>query len=312
MPAVSVIIPVYNMEKYLEECIRSLTGQTLPELELIFVDDGSTDACPQILEKYRAEYPGRIRIITQKNAGQGSARNAGLKTACGEYVGFVDADDYVDRRMYAAMYTRARSEDLDLVECDFHYISEDGQEKKTYESAAPWNKLIRRELLLQQEILFPEGYIYEDTSFYLKLLPYVRRRAKMMGVYVYHRDRGDSTMNGNKSQRVENIFPVLQDALDFYKKKGLMEAYGKKLEYFCTRVLLCSSLGRISRIPDRRLRRELQKKTFDFLQQNFPEYRKNPYLGNGIRAWYLRLATPGLCRLCNGTLGRCRPGGIPG
>lgn len=178
MPAVSVIVPVYNTEKYLEECIRSLTEQTLFSLELIFVDDGSTDASPKILERYRARDPEHIRVITQKNAGQGKARNVGLAAATGEYVGFVDSDDYVDRRMYAAMYTRAGSEELDLVECDFHYLEEDGREKRSYGSAAPWNKLIRRRLLTDNDIWFPEGYIYEDTSFYLKLRPFVKNRRK--------------------------------------------------------------------------------------------------------------------------------------
>lgn len=312
MQTVSVIVPVYNTENYLEQCIQSLVEQTLPQMELIFVDDGSTDASPLILKKYQEQYPEKVRIITQKNAGQGSARNAGLQAACGEYIGFLDADDYADRRMYAAMYTRARTDRLDLVECDFHYLGEDGTEKRIYESAAPWNKLIRRELLTQQQIVFPEGYIYEDTAFYLKLLPYVKKRAKMLGVYVYHRDRGDSTMNNHKSVRVGNIFPVLQDALDFYQEKNLMETHGKKLEYFCTRILLCSSLGRISRISDRKLRRKLQDQTFAFLRQNFPEYRKNPYLGNGMRAWYLRMATPGICRLSAGILGKCKPGELPG
>ena len=143
MPAVSVIVPVYNMEKYLEECIRSLAEQTLPDIELIFVDDGSVDASPRILEAYRTKYPERIRVITRPNGGQGSARNAGIRAARGEYVGFVDSDDYVDRRMYAAMYTKASSDDLDLVECDFHYLEENGREKRSYGSAAPWNKLIR-------------------------------------------------------------------------------------------------------------------------------------------------------------------------
>ena len=157
MSAVSVIVPVYNTEKYLEECIRSLTEQTLSSLELIFVDDGSTDASPKILERYRARDPEHIRVITQKNAGQGKARNVGLAAATGEYVGFVDSDDYVDRRMYAAMYTRAGSEELDLVECDFHYLEEDGREKRSYGSAAPWNKLIRRRLLTDNDIWFPES-----------------------------------------------------------------------------------------------------------------------------------------------------------
>ena len=155
MPAVSVIVPVYNTEKYLEECVRSLVEQTLSDMELIFVDDGSTDASPQILENYRSRYPERILVITRENGGQGMARNVGLSVATGEYVGFVDSDDYVDRRMYAAMYTRAKSEDLDLVECDFHYLSEEGKEQRAYGSAAPWNKLIRRRLLTDNDIILP-------------------------------------------------------------------------------------------------------------------------------------------------------------
>ena len=182
----------------------------------------------------------------------------------------------------------------------------------SYGSAAPWNKLIRRRLLTDNDIWFPEGYIYEDTSFYLKLRPFVKKQAKMLGVYVYHRDRGDSTMNDNKSRRVGNIFPVLQDACRFYREKELMDTYGKELEYFCTRILLCSSMGRISRVRDRKLRKSLREETFVFLRENFPEYRKNPYLGNGLKGRYLRIATPTLCGICGGTIGRCRPGGLPG
>ena len=111
----------------------------------------------------------------------------------------------------------------------------------------------------------------------------MKKQAKMLGVYVYHRDRGDSTMNDNKSRRVGNIFPVLQDACRFYREKELMDTYGKELEYFCTRILLCSSMGRISRVRDRKLRKSLREDTFVFLRENFPEYRKNPYLGNGLK-----------------------------
>ena len=308
MPAVSVIVPVYNTEKYLEECIRSLTEQTLSSLELIFVDDGSTDASPKILERYRARDPEHIRVITQKNAGQGKARNVGLAAATGEYVGFVDSDDYVDRRMYAAMYTRAGSEELDLVECDFHYLEEDGREKRSYGSAAPWNKLIRRRLLTDNDIWFPEGYIYEDTSFYLKLRPFVKKQAKMLGVYVYHRDRGDSTMNDNKSRRVGNIFPVLQDACRFYREKELMDTYGIFL--YEDPVVQFHGADFQSAGPEAA---EISAgRDFCVPSGKFPEYRKNPYLGNGLKGRYLRIATPALCGICGGTIGRCRPGGLPG
>ena len=166
------------------------------------------------------------------------------------------------------------------------------------------------------QVKITEGVLEEECSemlsTFFKELREKKKQAKMLGVYVYHRDRGDSTMNDNKSRRVGNIFPVLQDACRFYREKELMDTYGKELEYFCTRILLCSSMGRISRVRDRKLRKSLREETFVFLRENFPEYRKNPYLGNGLKGRYLRIATPALCGICGGNIGRCRPGGLPG
>ena len=330
MPTISVIVPVYNTEKYLRRCLESLVHQTLKDLEILVVDDGSTDRSPEILSEFENNYPGRVRVIRKENGGQASARNLGIRECSGDYVGFVDSDDYVDTAMYEEMLRAALADNCDMVECSYHYLQEkDGQQKelatrgniRQYRDrkdmfidpmTCPWNKLIRRRLLTDNDIWFPEGYIYEDTSFYLKLRPFVKKQAKMLGVYVYHRDRGDSTMNDNKSRRVGNIFPVLQDACRFYREKELMDTYGKELEYFCTRILLCSSMGRISRVRDRKLRKSLREETFVFLRENFPEYRKNPYLGNGLKGRYLRIATPALCGICGGTIGRCRPGGLPG
>ena len=166
------------------------------------------------------------------------------------------------------------------------------------------------------QVKITQGVLEEECSemlsTFFKELREKKKQAKMLGVYVYHRDRGDSTMNDNKSRRVGNIFPVLQDACRFYREKELMDTYGKELEYFCTRILLCSSMGRISKVRDRKLRKSLREETFVFLRENFPEYRKNPYLGNGLKGRYLRIATPALCGICGGTIGRCRPGGLPG
>ena len=97
---VSVCIPVYNMEKYIEDCIKSLVNQTLKEIELIFVNDGSTDNSLNILNEYKKQYPDIIKVISQENKGLGGARNKGLELASGEYIGFVDADDFVEPNMY--------------------------------------------------------------------------------------------------------------------------------------------------------------------------------------------------------------------
>ncbi len=119
-------------------------------------------------------------------------------------------------------------------------------------------------------------------------------------------------MNDNKSRRVGNIFPVLQDACRFYREKELMDTYGKELEYFCTRILLCSSMGRISRVRDRKLRKSLREETFVFLRENFPEYRKNPLSGQWTERALSADRHTGIVRDLWGTIGRCRPGGLPG
>ena len=116
---VSVIVPVYNSENYLRQCLDSLVYQTLNDIEIIAVNDGSTDNSAIILEEYALKFPDKIRQFNQENKGQACARNFGLQQAKGEYIGFVDSDDSVALDLFEKMYQLARSEKADLVECDF-------------------------------------------------------------------------------------------------------------------------------------------------------------------------------------------------
>lgn len=118
---VSIVVPVYNVEKYLDRCIQSLINQTLKEIEIILVDDGSPDNCPKMCDEY-AQKDNRIKVIHKRNAGLGYARNSGLEIATGEYVAFVDSDDYVDTTMYEILYKEASLYDLDYVSCSHYYV----------------------------------------------------------------------------------------------------------------------------------------------------------------------------------------------
>lgn len=118
-PKVSVIIPIYNVEKYLDRCIKSVINQTLQDIEIILVDDGSPDNCPQMCDEY-AKHDGRITVIHKKNAGQGLARNDGLKIASGEFVAFIDSDDCIDANMYESLYEMAQKYQLDICRCSFN------------------------------------------------------------------------------------------------------------------------------------------------------------------------------------------------
>ncbi|MBR4316077.1 MAG: glycosyltransferase, partial [Alphaproteobacteria bacterium] len=115
---ISIIVPVYNVQKYLDKCLKSIISQTLTDIEIILVDDGSTDSSGLICDKY-AKKDKRIKVVHQKNARQGAARNAGIKLATGDYIGFVDSDDYITSDMFEKLYKKAYIYDADIVMCDY-------------------------------------------------------------------------------------------------------------------------------------------------------------------------------------------------
>lgn len=183
MVKVSVIVPVYNVEKYLERCLNSILKQTLTDIEIICVNDGSTDNSGYILEEYQSN--GKIKIINQENAGLSEARNTGLKYAQGEYVSFIDSDDFIDKNFIETLYDTAKKENADIACAG---IIRENDKKKTvlieypeYNSATDikgkfklvnspkynfvWNKIYRKSSLVENNIKFVSGMIYEDMWF---------------------------------------------------------------------------------------------------------------------------------------------------
>lgn len=182
-PLISVIVPVYNVENYLPQCLDSLKAQTWKNLEIILVDDGATDGCPAICDA-AALHDARIRVIHQKNGGLSAARNAGLDIARGEWIGFVDSDDYIAPDMYETLYRAAAENNAPLAVCSYTYVDEAGKtlprispitkdEVLTREEAlnrltiqknwyyiTAWNRLYRLELF--DTVRFPVGKIHED------------------------------------------------------------------------------------------------------------------------------------------------------
>lgn len=309
MAKVSIIIPVYNTEKYIATCLDSVMGQTLEDIEVILINDGSTDASLEIMEQYRQKYPNRIQLISKENGGQATARNIAIPMCTGEYIGFVDSDDYIEQDMYEKMYLKAVETDADYVECDYVNvkINEAGEQERIADYGsrvreyinkkdmfidpmlAPWNKIYRRELLQKSDVRFPEGLIYEDTAFCLKAISLIQTFAFVPEKLVIHFFRGSSTMNVNKSQKVGDIFKVLKDVLDFYNSNNIYEEYHEELEYEIVKILLCSSMERISEIPDKRLRKEFCELTWQMIQQNFPKYKHNHYIkSGGMKSFYMR------------------------
>jgi len=325
MAKVSVIVPVYNTSKYLRRCLDALVNQTLEDIEILLINDGSTDDSLDILMNYQNKYPNKIKVISKENGGQATARNRGIKMCTGDYIGFADSDDCVDVTMFEKMYNLAIRDDADMVECHFHYIQETekgevelaprgnvrayGSQKNMFidPQVSPWNKLYKREILLKEGVNFPEGLIYEDTAFYIKTIPHVKKESYLDEKLVYYYLRGNSTMNANKSKKVGDFFYVLEDILSYYKCNGYFDVYKQELEYFCTKLLLCSSLSRIGRVTDKKLQGELLDKTFAFIKENFPEYKKNPYYSGKI-GLYVKLVKRWNSRIIGIVLGKVMKG----
>ncbi len=303
---VSVIVPVYNTEKYLRKCLDSLVFQTLEDIEVVAVNDGSTDCSKDILEEYKAKYPEKIQLVHKENGGQATARNLALKLCRGEYIGFLDSDDFVKPEMFAKMYGAAAANKADYVACGYTDITyEEGKEvvlqeyvasklaKETKDLffgalASPFLHLYKREIFEKSRVEFPEGYIYEDTAFYLNLIPYLHKIVTLEESLAVRVRRSNSTMSTFKKERVRHIMPVLKYTIDYYKKHDFYEQYQRELEYFCVKVLLCSSMERVSRVATYRDSVELADETLQFIGEYFGDYKKNPYFKSGVTNLYMR------------------------
>ena len=275
MPKISIIVPVYNVEKYIDKCLKSLVNQTLKDIEIIIVNDGSLDRSEEIIEKYVKDNPTKIKYYEKKNGGLSSARNYGLEYATGEYITFLDSDDYVETNMYEEMYNLAKEENADMVECDFIWEWEYGKkifdtrrEYKTKEEmmrkprVVAWNKIYKRESI--NKIRFPEGLIYEDMEFFYKLLPNLNKISYINKYFVHYTQREDSITN-KQTEKVEDIFKILDNIFDYYIEHNLYNKYEKELKYMSRRILLGSSLKRILKIKDSHLRRKMLLKTIIYL-----------------------------------------------
>ncbi|MCI8637061.1 MAG: glycosyltransferase [Clostridia bacterium] len=289
MPKVSVIVPIYNVEDYIEQCLETLVNQTLEEIEIILVNDGSKDNSEKIAKQYKEKYPNKITYLEKENGGLSDARNFGIHHAKGEYIAFLDSDDYVELVMYEEMYKIAKKEDSDIVECDFYWeypnktkidtgiVYQGKQEALEKIRVVAWNKLIKRELLEQTKIQFPKGYLYEDIEFTYKLIPYCNKFSFLKKTCVHYRQRENSIIN-KQNKRTKEIFDVLEHVITYYKQNDLFETYKEVLEYIYTRYLLCSSLLRMVKIQDKKLRKELLEKTWTNLNTKFPNWKKNKIL----------------------------------
>lgn len=302
MPKVSVIVPVYNVEKYLKKCLDSLINQTLKEIEIIVVNDGSTDGSGEIIKQYKKQYPDKIVALEKENGGLSDARNFGLDFANGDYIAFLDSDDYVDKTLYEKMYKTAIEEESDMVECDFYWVYptskkvdtrmpyKDKQDMIANARVVAWNKLYKRQIISDSGILFSKGLRYEDVDFFYKLIPNLDKVSLIREPLIYYVQRENSIAN-TQTEKTKDIFKILDNVLEYYKDNGLYETYQTELEYMYVRYLLCSSLLRMVKIQNKKVRQELLNETIHRIYEYFPNWKENRILKENKTAKNLYMKT---------------------
>lgn len=235
----SIIIPAYNVETYIKQCLDSVLRQSIENYEIILVNDGSTDTTQKICEEYTSKY-SCIKLINQENKGLGAARNTGLKYANGKYIGFVDSDDFVKENMFSAMLNLAKKKDLDLVTCDVELFFQDANIRKTIENdlkanfvynrkniiesfftynvkGFAWNKIYKRYLF--DGIRYEEGKYYEDIYPMFRILTKVKTMEVIKEPLYIYRQRKNNITSGCTLKHVQDFNIAIEKVNREYKNE---------------------------------------------------------------------------------------------
>ena len=285
---ISVIIPVYNSSTYLRKCLDSVVNQTLKDIEIIIINDGSTDDSKNIIEEYTGKYKNII-FIDQENKGIGKTRNIGIKMATGEYITFVDSDDYIKENMLEEYYKYAKKHNFDLVIGS--YIKKINNKEIIFENNkfktgnvkttpqilylieyGPWAKLYKREMIINNNIYFDEKRKYEDMPFVSKAL----LKSKLIGqitepyyYYIIHNNSETTTMD----KRIFDILDILKEIKDYYKREYYLR---DELDYvIIDKVTTYMLQQRVQK--DNKLRIKFIDEGYAFLNKNIKNWRGNKY-----------------------------------
>lgn len=292
-PDISIIVPVYNVEKYLKKCLDSIINQAFQNFELILVDDGSTDSSGKICDEYKLK-DERIRVIHQENGGLSAARNAGIDAATAEYIGFVDGDDYISYNMYEFLHNCLIENNADVAVCgmyncfknkkvpqykkkEFYLLDNVTALKMTLEGVAismyAVNKLYKRELF--NEIRFPEGKIYEDVFTIPKILFESKKIVvKTLPLYYYVHHSGTITTSSYKKKDLDIINAGFQ-ILKFVEKNCPKLKKQAEFRFFWSFMHVLDKML----LTENLQKEDLKKYTeiIKLLKKNFMKIMLNPY-----------------------------------
>ena len=303
---ISIVVPIYKVEKYLSKCVDSIIKQTYKNIEIILVDDGSPDKCPEICDEYAGD-DERIKVIHKKNGGLSDARNAGIEIAKGKYIAFIDSDDYIKEDFIEVLLNGLVKEQADISMCGIKKVNETNEVieriKMPSESVITgedaieqlgefpisnivvWNKLYRIDLF--KDIRYPKGKIHEDEFTTYKLLYESKKIAINKECLYYYRQNNDSIMNKKFNSKRLDIIEALEERIEFFMKRNNERLYKATLVRYIETIIYIYDLGQ------KELKRQDKKGLIRKYKQTYKVLKKNKYsIGNGKKGKYLFLLCP--------------------
>lgn len=294
----SIIIPMYNQEKYIARCLDSILAQSMRNmLEIIVVDDGSTDSGLDIVNSYVKIYSDMIKVITQPNKGPGGARNTGVRNAVGNYVWFVDGDDTIKQESLADLHKMTLRETPDIVMFDMDEVDSEGNlliHSYTYESDncgdvfspkehkdvlgsihSAWNRIILREFYQNLKIDYPDRLYFEDLMTIPKILCQAKKILYIRRSYYNYYQNAGSIMHQDNIEKYKDIVAVMDDLSNFFMGMGLDKDYGAELEYM---IIFHAYLMVSARIIKRDFKNAILKEIRNYVRIKWPHYHKNAYI----------------------------------
>lgn len=287
MTKISIIITVYNSEKYIEKCLKSIKEQTLKDFEVIIINDGSKDKTKNKIEKFLDDK--RFKLYNRKNHGIGASRNFGIKKVKSDYVMFLDSDDYIEKDTLEVLYNKITKDNLDIVVCDYYEEQYENKIKKEvkikdfknttlnnnpnlllYINKSPWNKLFKYELI--KDIEYPSNLKYEDSVFVCLSLKNanIGKVNKCLNHYIIHGNSETTTMD----KRVYDILTIVDNIRkDYDKEDNVIKEYIDEM----TLQMLTTYTVQQRYQKDKNIRNDFIDKVFDYLSEHIPNYKNNNY-----------------------------------
>jgi len=304
MTTVSIVVPCFNVEDYLSRCVDSLVNQTLENIEIILINDASPDNGIEIMKEYELKYPNKIRVVDSPvNLKQGGARNLGIEFASGEFIGFVDGDDWVGLSMYEVLYTKAKETNCDIVGCDiyvsdgnkvtnclithqgcdFGKLNEYKRKKLIISEGSICSKIYKRELFTDNNINFPEHLFYEDNPIVPLLLAYSNHFEKVSKPLYYYYMRESSTVRIRNSYHHFDRLKTSKILVDEFKSRGFYARYRNEIDFRFIELFYLNTISTcLTCFDDPEI--TILKNIREYMKKNMKKYRKNKYFKNLSRS----------------------------